>query len=80
MAGRMGGVWETSVKLEVVEVLPEENLLYVKGAVPGPAHGWVIVSETVRPLKRRPVRKAAPAKKSKDPLKAAKAAAKGGKK
>jgi large subunit ribosomal protein L3 len=35
MAGRMGGKRVTVQNLEVVEVLPEKNLLLVKGSVPG---------------------------------------------
>lgn len=35
MPGRMGGKKSTVANLEVVRVIPEENLLIVKGAVPG---------------------------------------------
>jgi large subunit ribosomal protein L3 len=35
MPGRMGGRQCTVENLMVVEVRPEENLLFVKGAVPG---------------------------------------------
>lgn len=35
MAGRMGGKRVTIQNLEVVEVIPEKNLLLVRGAVPG---------------------------------------------
>lgn len=41
MAGRMGGERVSVRNLEVVEVRPEENLLVVKGAVPGPIHGFL---------------------------------------
>jgi large subunit ribosomal protein L3 len=35
MAGRMGGK-KTSVRnLEVVEIIPEQNLILLKGSVPG---------------------------------------------
>ncbi len=43
MAGRMGNVRVTVQGLEVVDVRPEENLILVKGAVPGPSNGLVIV-------------------------------------
>lgn len=36
MAGRMGGKRVTIKGLKVVEIKPEENLLVVKGLVPGP--------------------------------------------
>ncbi|MFN3780936.1 MAG: 50S ribosomal protein L3 [Candidatus Kapaibacteriota bacterium] len=39
MAGRMGGKRITVRNLEVVDVIPEENLLLVKGSVPGHING-----------------------------------------
>ncbi|MCS7082454.1 MAG: 50S ribosomal protein L3 [Bacteroidetes bacterium] len=41
MAGRTGGDRVTIRNLEVVRVLPEHNLLLLKGAVPGPKNGLV---------------------------------------
>ena len=41
--GRMGGERVTQRGLEVVEVIPDENLLLVRGAVPGPKNGTVEV-------------------------------------
>jgi large subunit ribosomal protein L3 len=43
MAGRMGGKRVTQVGLTVHDVDPEQNLLLVKGAVPGPKNGLVEV-------------------------------------
>jgi len=45
MAGRMGGKRVTQTGLVVHEVRPNENLLLVKGAVPGPKNGFVEVRE-----------------------------------
>jgi large subunit ribosomal protein L3 len=45
MAGRLGGKRVTQVGLHVHEVIPEENLLLVKGAVPGPKNGIVEIRE-----------------------------------
>jgi large subunit ribosomal protein L3 len=45
MAGRMGGKRVTQVGLVVHEVHPDENLLLVKGSVPGPKNGFVEVRE-----------------------------------
>jgi large subunit ribosomal protein L3 len=45
MAGRMGGKRRTQVGLAVHAVEPEQNLLLVKGAVPGPRNGIVEVRE-----------------------------------
>ena len=48
MAGRMGGKRVTQVGLVVHEVVPDRNLLLVKGAVPGPKNGFVEVREETR--------------------------------
>jgi large subunit ribosomal protein L3 len=48
MAGRMGGKKVTQVGLKIHSVDPEENLLLVKGAVPGPKNAIVEVREEVR--------------------------------
>lgn len=46
MPGRMGNHRVTSQNLEVVKVDLEHNLLAVKGSVPGPKGGLVLVKET----------------------------------
>lgn len=43
MAGHMGHERVTVRNLEVVKVIPEENLLLLKGAVPGPKKGEVFI-------------------------------------
>ncbi len=43
MAGQMGTAKVTVRNLEIVEVDTEENVLLVKGAVPGPTGGYVVV-------------------------------------
>lgn len=48
MPGRMGNERVTILNLEVVRVDPERNLLLVKGAVPGPDGGLVLVRSAVR--------------------------------
>ena len=48
MAGRLGGKRVTQVGLKVVEVDSEQNLLLVKGAVPGPKNGIVEIREEKR--------------------------------
>jgi large subunit ribosomal protein L3 len=45
MAGRMGGKRVTQVGLTVHSVEPEQNLLVLKGAVPGPKNGFVEIRE-----------------------------------
>jgi large subunit ribosomal protein L3 len=45
MPGRMGTDTASVKGLKVVKVLPEQNLVLVKGAVPGPAGGLVTISK-----------------------------------
>jgi large subunit ribosomal protein L3 len=56
MAGHMGVETVTIQKVEVLRVDTEKNLLFLGGAVPGPAGGLVTVRETVKRIKRRPDR------------------------
>ena len=43
MPGHMGNVRKTVPHLAVVRIIPEENLLLVRGAVPGPNGGYLLV-------------------------------------
>jgi len=43
MAGRMGGNRTKMINLQIVKILPEKNLIVVKGSVPGPKGSYVIV-------------------------------------
>lgn len=45
MAGRTGGNQVESMDLKVVKLLAEENILIVKGSVPGPKGGYVIITK-----------------------------------
>ena len=46
----MGSVKITTQNLEVVRVDAENNLLLIKGAVPGPKKSLVTIKETVKSL------------------------------
>lgn len=48
MAGRYGNEKITTIGLELLEINLSENLLLVKGAIPGPNGGMVIVKESTR--------------------------------
>ena len=48
MAGRMGGVRQTTLNLKVAGVDAERGLLLIKGAVPGPKGGLVFVRTAVK--------------------------------
>ena len=41
MAGRMGGNRVKLINLQVVKIIPEKNVIVVKGAVPGPNNSYV---------------------------------------
>ena len=51
MAGHMGNKKVTVQNLEIVKVDAENNLLLVKGAVPGPKKSLVTIKETVKSAK-----------------------------
>jgi large subunit ribosomal protein L3 len=48
MAGQMGNERATVLNQRVVEIIPDENLMLVSGAVPGPDNGVVIVLHTTK--------------------------------
>jgi large subunit ribosomal protein L3 len=48
MAGRMGGQQVTTLNLEVVQADAERDLVLLKGAVPGPRGGLVLIRDAVK--------------------------------
>lgn len=48
MPGHMGNVRVTTQNLRVVQVRPEDNVILVEGAVPGPAGGLVMVRKAIK--------------------------------
>ena len=48
LPGQMGHVTRTIQNLEVVAVDPENNLLLIKGSVPGPKKGLVVVKTAIK--------------------------------
>jgi len=48
MAGRYGGTQVTVQNLEVVRVDGERNLILVKGAIPGPRNGMVLLRNAIK--------------------------------
>lgn len=53
MAGQMGNVRVTTLNLKVITADPERNLLLLRGAVPGPKGGLVMVRSAVRMRQRK---------------------------
>lgn len=51
LPGRMGGVQRTTLNLSVVRVLPEQNLVLLRGAVPGANGSLVLVRKSVKMTK-----------------------------
>lgn len=66
MPGHMGQVQRTVQNLEVVKVLEEDNILLIKGSMPGAEGDYVIIRES----KKKP--KGTPKKKEVQPVKTAK--------
>ncbi|MCC7304903.1 MAG: 50S ribosomal protein L3 [Alphaproteobacteria bacterium] len=56
MAGHLGNERVTTQNLEVVAVDLEDNLILIKGSVPGCSSGWVLISDAVK----KPLHKDAP--------------------
>lgn len=50
MGGRMGGSRVTSENVQIVRIIPEKNLVLVKGAVPGPTKGIVAIRKRTRTI------------------------------
>lgn len=48
MAGHLGVETVTTQNLEVVETRPEENLILLKGSVPGNNGSWVLISDATK--------------------------------
>jgi large subunit ribosomal protein L3 len=48
MAGQMGNERSTTQNLAIVDVRPEENLLYIKGAIPGPRNGVIMIRRGIK--------------------------------
>jgi large subunit ribosomal protein L3 len=46
--GRMGGEQVTVKNLQVIKIDPEQNLIYVRGAVPGPKNGYLAIRRAKR--------------------------------
>jgi large subunit ribosomal protein L3 len=43
MAGQMGGKRVKVINLQIIKIVPEKNLIIVKGSVPGPSGSYLII-------------------------------------
>ncbi len=48
LPGQTGGVRVTTKNLRIVKIVPEEHLLYLRGAVPGPRNGYIALRRAKR--------------------------------
>lgn len=48
MPGHMGAVNTTVLNLEVVKVMADKNIILIKGGVPGPNKGIIVIRDTVK--------------------------------
>lgn len=48
MPGQMGNKKATVLNLEVVKIMPEKNVILIKGGVPGPNKGYIVIKNTVK--------------------------------
>jgi large subunit ribosomal protein L3 len=53
LPGRMGGVQRTVLNLTVARVMPEQNLVLIRGAVPGPNGGLVMLRKSIKTTKQQ---------------------------
>lgn len=53
MAGHMGNVRVTTQSLAVVQVDKENHVILVKGSVPGPKNGIVVIQKSVKKLEKK---------------------------
>lgn len=51
LPGRMGGERVTVQRLTIVRVDSDRNIILIKGAIPGPKKGFVVIKDTVKPAK-----------------------------
>jgi len=72
MSGLMGNVKNTAADLVVVSVLDDKDLVLIKGPVPGPANGVVLVKGSVKDVRKYVVPRQIKEVESKNPMKASK--------
>jgi large subunit ribosomal protein L3 len=48
MPGHMGHVNTTVLNLEVAKVIPEKNVILIKGGVPGPNKGFIVIRNSIK--------------------------------
>ena len=49
----MGGVRRTTLNVRVVRVMPEQNLVLLRGSVPGPNGSLVMIRKSIKTTKQQ---------------------------
>lgn len=75
MSGHMGDERITLQNLELLDILADENIILVRGNVPGAKNGYVLVQAAVKKVVYKRKRHDVVEEKSKNPMKASKAGA-----
>jgi large subunit ribosomal protein L3 len=47
-AGHMGDVWRTIQRIKVIDIVPEKNLIAIRGSAPGPNKCLLVIKKTVK--------------------------------
>jgi len=53
MAGHMGNKFRTMLNLEIIKSDPENNLLYLKGSIPGSKNSTILVRQSIKNVRRK---------------------------
>ena len=53
MAGHMGDKFRTMLNLEIIKSGPDNNLLYIKGSIPGGKNSTLYLRESIKDVKRK---------------------------
>jgi len=77
MGGQMGNETVTIQNLQLVQIREEENLVLIRGSVPGPNGGYIVISKATTRDEYKRVGMGVEEARSKNPLKASKKAAAG---
>jgi large subunit ribosomal protein L3 len=48
MPGHLGAAYRKARNLDVIKLVEDDNLLLVKGSIPGPNGGYVYIQESLR--------------------------------
>ena len=56
MAGHMGDKYRTTLNLEIIRSDQENNLLYIKGSIPGSKNSEVFLRDSIKSINKKTVK------------------------